>query len=296
MPINDLLDRLENAEQSWVGKEFLAPLVPGRAVTVRIAGIICTMRVIQRVPRGFQGLALLVAHSTSSARFLRPAGLAERESYLALFPSVRLILIDRAQASGGPGSRVVEWLGLQANARDARVNLTGPASIFLCEEGLERFETVLTRFDGHLFWYERRDPGRDPTIAAYLRERLANHDGRHLPPEAGTLARAGMTPEERSAYDYLRLQAVNAMRDQTELRLAEALEHGQGRLQSYSERGDMYVVNYVIDGRQYTSTVRRDDLTVAVSGICLSGQDRHFDLASLVGVMREGYSRSGEDD
>jgi hypothetical protein len=83
----------------------------------------------------------------------------------------------------------------------------------------------------------------------------------------------------------------DARRDQVEIRLADALIHAGATLSSYIEREDAYTVTFNVDGRIHRSTVHRDDLTVLVAGICLSGEDRKFDLQSLVGVIREGRQR-----
>jgi hypothetical protein len=285
MPIKDVLDRLEDAERRWAGAQFFAPVLPGRPVKVRIAGMVCTVRTVEGLPRDYAGWAVLQAMTTGQAAFVRAATLAEREQYLALFPTVRLILVETLPAnSTGTDSY---WLARPAHVGDQRLRITGSAPLLLPEEGLERFDTVVARFDGRLLWYDRRDVVRDPALAAYLRERFAARGADDLPPQVGALRKPGLSAEERAAYAFARSLIELAARDWTEVRLSEALAHAQGRLRSYSEHGDVYTVTYEVDGEVHTSAVRRDDLSVTTAGICLSGQDRRFDLTSLVGVMRE---------
>jgi hypothetical protein len=177
-----------------------------------------------------------------------------------------------------------EWLGLPAHRADTRFRIDGLVSVRLAEEvGL--FEVIQTRFDGALCWYEGPEPRHDPGAAAYLRDSLAGLI------EPDQLIRAGLTAEERSAYaiNYLpRLQAeMEAHRDRVEERLRAALEHAGAEFRNYNEHGDIYRVSYEVDGQRHTSVVARNDLSVQVAGICLSGEDHHFDLQSLVGVLRQ---------
>ena len=278
MSIDDILNRLEAAEKDFVGREFLAPVIGH--VMVRIAGVVCRIRTIEGLPLDFRGWAVLQALSTSRARFIEPAGMTQTAEYLSLLPAVRLILV---QPLGG------RWLSLPAQAGDRRFRIEGLVTLELAEEGLEAFETVFSRFDGRLFWYERRDPGRDPAIAAYLRQKLGSSGARGLPPKDRKLHKRGLSREEREAYSLRRAAVVEQQQDRTELRLSEALHHAGARYRSYSERGGVYVVHYEIEGRRHVSTVNRDDLSVVTAGICLSGTDRRFDLTSLVGVLCQAH-------
>lgn len=277
MPIRDILDRMEKAEQGFAGREFMAPVVGAARVSMRLAGVVCQLQVAEGLPRDFNGWAVFRARSTSQADFVRPASLAEAAAYLALFPSVRLILADKRRI----------WLAFPAQSGDRRFAIAGLVVVQLAEDGLERFETVVARFDGRLFWYERRDPARDPALAAYLREQISKAD----PPPMTELHKTRLSREEREAYAWLAAQREQGRQATVQQRVAQALGHAGAELRSVSERQDVYVVTYDVDGRRHTSTVRRDDLSVVTAGICLSGQDGRFDLASLVGVLREGVER-----
>jgi hypothetical protein len=284
--LNDALNRLAAAEEQFLAGEFLAPMFQGGQVQVRIAGVVCSLEV---EPADFEGWGVFRPTSHSTAQLVRPATLAERQRYLRLFPLLRLILCQRQRE---------HWLAIPAHQADTRFRIQGAVPVRLVEEA-QLFEVIETRFDGVQCWFERTDARRDPATAAYLRQALQEIT------EPDQLSRSGLTAEERTAYAlnyWPRLQAeLDAKRDRTEERLREALAHAGAAFRGYLERDDSYRVEYEVDGQRHVSVVGKQDLAVQVAGICLSGEDRHFDLQSLVGVLRDPHGAGdivpvGEDN
>jgi hypothetical protein len=276
--LRETLDRLAAAEEHAFAGEFLAPMIRGGMVQIRIAGVVCRLEV---KPEDFEGWGVFRPTSPNTAELVRPARLAERRRYLDLLPLLRMIVCHRE------GS---QWLAIPAHRADTRFRIEGLVPVRLVEDA-QLFEVLLTRFDGAQCWFEGSDPRCDPGTASYLRDVL----GRMVDP--GQLSRPGLTAEERAAYvvNYApRLQAeLEARRDRVEERLRAALAHAGAELRDYQQRDDVYRITYEVDGRRHVSVVAQRDLSVQVAGICLSGQDRHFDLQSLVGVLREAEGGGG---
>ncbi|MBN1657441.1 MAG: hypothetical protein JXA93_03520 [Anaerolineae bacterium] len=278
MSIHDLLDRMESAEDDFLKTEFLAPVLPGGQVRVRIEGLVCTLRVTGQADPGW---AILKPVSMERARVVAEPSLRQLRDYLALFPAVRMLLLARAGDY---------WLAVPAHRGDRRIQIEGQARVHLAT-GVEPFQQVVTRFDGSVFLFQEVDRRRSPAIAAYLRDEL------NAGTQVGDLHKATLTAEERDVYqlareaiDAARQAAEAARRDRAEVRLADALAHAGAELASYIEQADAYAVSYTVDGSTHRSIVRKDDLTVLTAGICLEGGDRDFDLQSLVGVLREETS------
>jgi hypothetical protein len=274
----ELLDRLALVEDRFRRSEFLAPALPGGVVHVRIEGIVCRMR----VAGDFRGWGVFRPTGSTTATLVRPSTLAEQRLYLDLFPRRRVILCQ-GQPSG--------WQAWPAHHGDHRFGDPRLLSVQMVEEA-QPFDVAETRFDGWQSWFEQLDPRTDPRIAGYLRESL----DAMRPPEQ--VARRGLSGEEHTAYQIMFALRQEATRDRTEDRLRAALDHAGADLLGYVERKDGFRVQYTVDGERHVSVVNKDDLSLQLAGICLSGEDQHFDLASLVGVLREargGVLRIGEN-
>ena len=82
--LTDALNRLAAAEQQFLADEFLAPVVRGGAVQVRIAGVICTLSLcgIPDERREFFGIGRLLSFVQASRFVCRdadPAVMAARQ-------------------------------------------------------------------------------------------------------------------------------------------------------------------------------------------------------------------------
>lgn len=271
MKIHDLLDKMESEENDFLKTQFLAPIISGRSIQVRIAGVVCKLKVKGDVEPGW---AILQPTSTESARIIGKPKLKQIKKFLALFPAVNMVLLTKVDD---------EWMAIRANKGDNRFTIDGPARIKMARD-VEAFQQIIARYDGVNFWFQEVDRRRKPAIAAYLRDSLSNQV---LPED---IRKPSLTAEEREAYSIIHNAYVKLKRDKAEIDLTNALTSAGAELSSYIERQDSYTVSFNVDGRNYVSVVRKNDLTVEVAGICLEGRDRDFDLHSLVSVIREGQS------
>ncbi len=286
-----LIERLAQAEEQFVSQPFLAPCIPGGQCRVKIGDVVCKIKI---APDEFQGFGIFQPLSFTEAILEREANLSERQRYLELFPSVRLIVTRRNEQG---------WLGTTANRGDSRFEIQGLVPIQLASE-VRPFDIVITRFDGSVFWFERQDTRANPRHADFLRHALEDRI------EPGELDFSGLSGEHRSAYEfnYWVLMHPREQRgpspamesedsillqtgDPNENRLRESLSHAGARLIGYSERRDSFQVTYQVNGQQHTSAVDKENLALISAGICLDGYDSNFDLTSLVGVLREGMQR-----
>jgi hypothetical protein len=232
-------------------------------------------------PRDFEGWGIFQPVSEDTAEVVEEAGLPLVTEYLRRLQPLRLRL---AHALKGQS-----WLAYPVNESDARqrYGAARPIPVHLVVEGTP-FEQIAARWDGGSWWFEEVDRRADPQVAERLREAMRAI----TPPEA--LRFKGLTPEMRVAYDLAAQQAkefealMQPRRD--EARLREALTLGGGELREFHDRGDFWLVEWTTrDGERHTSAIAKNELTVVSAGICLSGQDRDFDLQSLVGVVERQW-------
>lgn len=269
-----LIDALAREEAGLRGREFLAPLTGAGRARLRVRGLVHELAV--RAPR--PGWWCCRALDAARAEALDEALPWQRGDYLALWPALRLVLVAPLREPAGPAAA---WLALPFNPSDAaqRFGDGGPRVVQLVEQG-RPFERVVGRVEGATVWYDEPDRRGDPLAAEALRAAWAA--GRAEP------GVAGLGPGEAAAYALLAERAeqrrAREQRTRDERRLRQALELGGARLVDFQTDADGLRVVWERDGLRSAALVGRD-LGVLSAGICLSGQDRRFDLTSIVGVV-----------
>lgn len=285
-----LVSSLNEEETNILKTTFLAPCLPDSKVRVRVKGLIREFK----APRKYEGWGMFAVTGMNSVKVDSPADQYSVYEYLQLFPKIRLRLI--MPVSG------MTWLAYPANESDAKQRLgeVKPVLVHLVTEGA-RFESIVAAIDGKNIWFMEVDRRADPHMTEYLNKSITDL----VKPE--DIRVTGLTPEMRTAYQLL-VDQENAIKEkikeaemeklklQTDYRLNHALKVGGGTLQSYLDRGEHWVVEWSDSrGNRHSSAISKDNLTVLTSGICLAGNDRKFDLESLVGVIEVGNQRGYRD-
>lgn len=265
----DLIRALARDEAALRGQEFLAPLAGGRRARIRLRGLVHDLRVTGASPGWWRCRAL----DARRAAVVAPAEPWQRGAYLELWPALRVVLVTpAAEHQGG----LADWLALPLNPSDARQRFDrdGPLVVRLAEGG-QPFERAVARVEGRTLWYDQPDRRVDPWVAEALRTALA---------EARPDPRVpGLAPGEAAAYALLAPEPVARAEER---RLREALATGGGSLVGFERVETGLRVTWEREGRRHVALVG-EGLDVVAAGICLSGEDDRFDLASLVGVVAE---------
>ncbi len=282
-----LIAKMSAGERQLSELTFLAPITVGGGVRVRVNGVVYELKVKNPILEG--GWALLRCTAPGVAEIAGEPSLPQIAEFMKLLPRVRMVLLHEF---GGT------WWGVQASPGDNNLHVRGAIPLNNVRVAAA-FDTVSVRFDGARFWYEAPDRRRDPSVARAIRTALAQD----LAPELVRVK--GMTPHELIAYRLLFIAKHPEMIENKQRagmvsqrnsgsvteKIRAALEHSGAFLDAFWSANDQHTtVRFVLDGETRTVTVASQDLTVVSAGICLSGDDADFDLASLVGVLRESRS------
>jgi hypothetical protein len=267
----NLIDALARDEAALRGQAFLAPLLGRGRARMRVRGLVYELDVVG-ARRGWWICQMLDARRAALVDAAQPW---QRGAYLALWPALRLVLVEPLRGDA--------WVAVAFNPSDAfqRFAISGPLVVRLVEGG-QPFERVIGRVEGATIWYDEPDRRADPATAELLRDALG---AGHATPPLG-----GIGGGERISYALLieRRVAAAAAREAAcaERRLRDALMVGGARLVGYEASGGILRVTWERDDQRSVTLVSAN-LDVVSAGICLSGEDQRFDLASIVGVVRD---------
>ena len=92
MNARELMQKMAVREQEFLASTFVAPVLKGAGVQVRVAGCVWRFRVL---PETFEGWAVLKPMDHATARVVEAPRMGQVREYLELFPAVSLVLTEK---------------------------------------------------------------------------------------------------------------------------------------------------------------------------------------------------------
>lgn len=269
--MSDVLDLIKQmGEKEAAMSDFISPIFFNEFVTTRLDGVVYKFKISQKTPGWYKVKPI----NTKQAKTVCNAELHEIDDYLKRLTKIRLIFVMRKDNV---------FLAIPEKNNNLNLPINQLISVFLFDDTVLDFDKVICRFDGVNFWYHQNDPTNDPSKSMYLREQL------HKITDPKKIAFSGLTTEEKIAYTLRTTIDKKLVVDRKKESLKEDVEHAGGKFIDFIEKNDHFSVTYTVDGDSYTSNVSKNEAhSVITAGICLSGEDRKYDLKSLITVMREG--------
>ena len=265
MNIKELFPKMEKAEEDFYKTEFVSPVVSHGKVFARISGLIQEFRVLG----DFEGWAILKPCTEKFVRVIGSPNLLQIEKYLEQLPNTKVTLSERRKDG---------WYGFTHQSPSIEIRV-------LLADGVSLFDTVVVHYDPVNYWFAGIDRSISSSFGEYLREA----SNKSTPPNK--LDIRVLIPYQRKAYTWQYFLHKRQVKEVTLETIKRAVEHGTSKFLSYIERKDAYVVTFSLDGEEFRATITKKDFTVMSAGICLSGEDRKFDIQSLTGVIKEGQDR-----
>lgn len=301
MNIRNMLRQAHRQEQDALSRDIVVPVIRHQSiVALRIGGMRQTMPIDH--PRIGWWSSRCTASRTLALHSEAEAW--QREEYLALYPSVRLVLIEQRDSY---------WLATPFNAAEAanRLQLPQLIAVHLVEQAAALDRVVARCANPRVLWFDDIDRRADPDVASNLRDALAGDADPCL---------SGLAASEKMAWQVCiaRQQAERETAKENELRQSQMdaaqrvlsersqreasiqtrigghLQAAGASLVAYNSSSDGVRVTWRSNGREHTALFQ-EDMGVVAAGICVAGYDRKLDLATLVGIVDGApeYARSG---
>lgn len=267
----EIFKSIINREREFRIKEFLAPYTEeSKIAVIKMDGLNYKFHI-----SGFSGSGIgkFVPVSPTHARYLSEANQDLIKLYFNNLPLLRVILCYETNFG---------WVAYPANISVARNKFFLDGEVVVKNVATaNRFDLVLTRFDGLHFWFDGVCSTTNSDKAKDMRDCFIP---KYTPDQMREALKkvSGITPEDTSAFELAISSAENI--------LNEYLTTGGGSLTSYVVQGPNIEIKWKsAAGNSYTSLVDKESLDVISTGVCLTDDTLHLKDLPFLAESIENY-------